>query len=88
MSCVDVHLIFYLYLSKEATVCPKRSLKGSLIPVDTFYNTCCCFISGNCDGILWKDNFESLYTEVMELGRYISVHVYNIVYSHILIQIN
>ncbi|XP_016423160.1 triple functional domain protein-like [Sinocyclocheilus rhinocerous] len=23
----------------------------------------------SCDGILWKDNFESLYTEVMELGR-------------------
>ncbi|KAI7806101.1 putative triple functional domain protein-like, partial [Triplophysa rosa] len=26
-------------------------------------------VLGNCDGILWKDNFESLYTEVMELGR-------------------
>uniref|UniRef100_A0A9J8DGQ5 non-specific serine/threonine protein kinase n=1 Tax=Cyprinus carpio carpio TaxID=630221 RepID=A0A9J8DGQ5_CYPCA len=23
----------------------------------------------SCDGILWKDNFESFYTEVMELGR-------------------
>lgn len=23
----------------------------------------------SCDGILWKDNFESLYAEVMELGR-------------------
>lgn len=27
-------------------------------------------IGTSCDGILWKDNFESLYTEVMELGRY------------------
>ncbi|KAK7157294.1 hypothetical protein R3I93_008694 [Phoxinus phoxinus] len=26
-------------------------------------------IGTSCDGILWKDNFESLYTEVMELGR-------------------
>lgn len=26
-------------------------------------------VLGTCDGILWKDNFESLYTEVMELGR-------------------
>lgn len=28
------------------------------------------FVGTSCDGILWKDNFESLYTEVMELGRY------------------
>uniref|UniRef100_A0A673HD90 non-specific serine/threonine protein kinase n=1 Tax=Sinocyclocheilus rhinocerous TaxID=307959 RepID=A0A673HD90_9TELE len=27
------------------------------------------FVGTSCDGILWKDNFESLYTEVMELGR-------------------
>ncbi|XP_050988346.1 triple functional domain protein isoform X3 [Labeo rohita] len=26
-------------------------------------------LGASCDGILWKDNFESLYTEVMELGR-------------------
>ncbi|KAK2903390.1 hypothetical protein Q8A67_008103 [Cirrhinus molitorella] len=26
-------------------------------------------LATSCDGILWKDNFESLYTEVMELGR-------------------
>uniref|UniRef100_A0A672Q7L3 non-specific serine/threonine protein kinase n=1 Tax=Sinocyclocheilus grahami TaxID=75366 RepID=A0A672Q7L3_SINGR len=37
--------------------------------VESSHQRCFFFVGTSCDGILWKDNFESLYTEVMELGR-------------------
>ncbi|XP_066539118.1 triple functional domain protein isoform X2 [Hoplias malabaricus] len=38
--------------------------------VGSVTSSACLRVQGTCsDGILWKENFESLYTEVMELGR-------------------
>ncbi|XP_072536295.1 triple functional domain protein isoform X2 [Salminus brasiliensis] len=38
--------------------------------VGTVTSSACLRVQGTCsDGILWKENFESLYSEVMELGR-------------------
>uniref|UniRef100_A0AAR2JDU5 non-specific serine/threonine protein kinase n=1 Tax=Pygocentrus nattereri TaxID=42514 RepID=A0AAR2JDU5_PYGNA len=38
--------------------------------IGTVTTSACLRVQGTCsDGILWKENFESLYSEVMELGR-------------------
>uniref|UniRef100_A0A671LZ12 non-specific serine/threonine protein kinase n=1 Tax=Sinocyclocheilus anshuiensis TaxID=1608454 RepID=A0A671LZ12_9TELE len=49
--------------------CSKQKLVPLYIECRVKSPTLFFFVGTSCDGLLWKDNFESLYTEVMELGR-------------------